>query len=253
MRNLFATLVKTCGTVLVSSLIFVPTGVLAFCGWQPEGGCVPCPPVYGSWQLVYCPELSNTPGVSPSIFCQPYGAPLIMPTVTKPTYDPGKKQRMVITVCNDTTQEGTIIYTAGDVQWDPPLPSVMPNNPRLVSQAYVMIANSDPGLCNPDSSWRFNIGNCTWGLVGVLHSDSTFYSWTPEWAAEWANLLGGRISLPITISPIVGYDLSYSRYLCCNDGTPATAAYDKRRVNVGTQSCNVDVGTVTIKEADSSG
>lgn len=118
-------------------------------------------PHWTDWILDDCPQLDNSPSVSPNSICQHYGAALTMPTVTPPTYTSGHKHKDGTYDCkSDVDKEnGTISFTVSSIQWDPPLPGTLTNG--FSSTAYVVVTSSDPSLC--PSPGRTNIDTCSWG------------------------------------------------------------------------------------------
>ena len=223
---------------------------LAECGPYGEGQCRECGPHWSDWYAEQCPTNSNTTSVTPSWYgCVQTGQSPPQPTVIPPTFGGGRKARVAWYDCstNLNYQYGGITYSVGAVQWDPPLPGTfgVQHVPYFSSWAYVDVTSSDTNLCASPGRWY--IGSCTWAVVDAsIHLTSAPYEWTPDWAANFANVAGGFASLPVTINPIAGYDQVYSRGYCCSN-SPSYVDYEKRGVNAGTVNLNVDIGSATLK------
>lgn len=136
-----------------------------------------------------------------------------MPTVVKPAYSTGKKQRTVTFDCPPYSKLETndITYTVGTVQWDPTLPGTITNT--FSSTAYVNVTSSDTNLC--PSPGRVDIGTVTWNLspseitsecvattptnrarttIGVGEVVDLSLSPSPPCTVTWTNSGGGTLS-----------------------------------------------------------
>jgi len=146
--------------------------LLAQTSWAQSEGCGNT--YTYDWELVFCPSVTNSPSVSPLLFCNAVGYAPSGPTVVPPIYEPGLKEKETdYDYCNPTYDYANITYTVGNVQWDPPLPGTFTsaNLPSFSSQAYVNVTSSDTANC--PSPGRVNVGSpVTWN---VLNTNVTVY------------------------------------------------------------------------------
>lgn len=222
------------GILLASSLAILsaPSLALADCGPQVEG-CIECGPHWTDWYLEYCPWGNNTPSVNPTIYyCTEVGKPPPVPSVTKPTYAAGSKVKYGFYDCKAdlAEQHAGIIYTVGDVQWDPPLPGIFSelHVPSFSSWAYVNVTSGDPAFC--PSPGRVDIGYCTWDIAsGITETWSVSLPKT-EYLSDWLDSVASRAP---TFIRSISFDIqgTVSRQTgqkCCSSiPTDGPSSYEK--------------------------
>jgi hypothetical protein len=157
-----------------------------------EGG-----PYYGSWSVVSCPAINNTPGADPTTICQKVNTAPSKPKLTPPTYTTGQKKRTLTYDCSGPTEQTqNITFTVGAVQWDPALPGTI--TVAFSSTAYVNVTSSDPTLC--PSPGRVNIATVTWNPVAQEMTSETVAT-TPTDRARTTIGVGEVVNLSIIPAP----------------------------------------------------
>jgi hypothetical protein len=181
----------------------------------------PCVASTGPWYLGTCPQVTNSPSLSPDTLCGHVGESPCKPTVVPPSYDVGVKHRGIThTDCSSTTETAPITYSVSDVQWDPVLPTAWTDShkPNFQSTAYVIVSSADP-LC--PSPGRIDIGTVTWNVVNT--NRELFMTISPGAAVQF---LLGVIGTINSATKVVGCQATnpsmsgtitlYRSHMCCS-------------------------------------
>jgi hypothetical protein len=140
---------------------------------DPPPPCIETGPTYGEWEKDKCPELNNSPTVSPTTLYGNVGQEPCMPTtIIAPTFDAGSKHRVISYNCPcpssapnacPTSETAPIKFDVSPVGWEDPLPSKWTSEGSFVHTAYVDVTGGDP-LCPPPG--RYPFGSVTWVVGG---------------------------------------------------------------------------------------